>query len=432
MGSSPVVLLVDIARPLTAVSALVALVTLSCPANAADPLNSRDKTSASTEAGSASETQTTIVPAVGGTTDIGVGIGEFAGITRVRQGVDPFLWNVESAGLVTGKLSDDHRLVVPYGDVYVKLVMPRLWGSASELTVRPSFTTESTLGYYGLGNASSDAPPPGRSSSYFWYGRTHPSVTVDLRWRIVDHVAAHTGVRYTQNWIEVPAGTKLFADMASGSPEVQSLLGPTGRHGVALFTYGVQWDDRDSDVSPHSGSFHDALVRVSPGGSPMFPYRFAEGAIDARTYLPLWRKHLTLALRAVGDVLVGHPPVYALARFDEEYALGGPVGVRGIPAQRYAGKVKVFGSTELRADVASFHALGKTLLLGVVGFFDGGRVWADLAPHPALDGTGVGLKYGVGAGLRLQSGEAFVLRGDVAWSPDARPIGAYFAVGHTF
>jgi hypothetical protein len=38
----------------------------------------------------------------------------------------------------------------------------------------------------------------------------------------------------------------------------------------------------------------------------------------------------------------------------------------------------------------------------------------------------------VGGGLRLQSGDAFVLRGDVAWSPDARPIGAYFAVGHTF
>jgi outer membrane protein assembly factor BamA len=369
---------------------------------------------------------------VGGTTDIGVGIGEFTGITRVRRGVDPFVWNIESAGLVTGKLSDDHRLIVPYGDVYVKLVVPRLLGSASELAVRPSFTTETTLGYYGLGNASSDTPPPGQSSSYFWYARTHPSVTVELRWRIVDHIAGHTAVRYTQNWMNVPTGSKLAEDLASGSPEVQSLLGPTSPHGVALFTYGVQWDDRDSEVSPHSGSFHDALVRVSPGGSSMFPYRYAEGTIDARGYVPLWREHLTLALRAVADVLVGHPPVYALARIDEEFALGGPVGVRGIPAQRYAGKVKTFGSLELRADVATFRALGKALQLGVVAFTDAGRVWADLAPHPELDGTGLALKYGVGGGMRLQSGEAFVLRGDLAWSPDARPVGGYFAVGHTF
>jgi hemolysin activation/secretion protein len=139
-----------------------------------------------------------------------------------------------------------------------------------------------------------------------------------------------------------------------------------------------------------------------------------------------------VALRAVGDLLFGQAPVYALARVDEEYALGGPDGVRGIPAQRYAGKVKVFGTVETRADVASFHALGRSMLFGLVAFFDGGRVWADTRPHADLDGTGVGLKYGVGAGARIQSGEAFVLRADVAWSPDARPIGGYVAAGETF
>jgi hypothetical protein len=72
------------------------------------------------------------------------------------------------------------------------------------------------------------------------------------------------------------------------------------------------------------------------------------------------------------------------------------------------------------------------MLFGVVAFFDAGRVWADTAPHPELDGTGLGLKYGTGGGVRLQSGKAFVLRGDVAWSPDARPLGGYFAVGQAF
>jgi outer membrane translocation and assembly module TamA len=104
----------------------------------------------------------------------------------------------------------------------------------------------------------------------------------------------------------------------------------------------------------------------------------------------------------------------------------------GSPAQRYAGKVKAFGTTEVRTDIVSFHALGKPLLFGLVAFVDAGRVWADVTPHPDLDGSGLGLKYGVGGGARLQSGETFVLRGDVAWSPDARPIGGYFAVGQVF
>ena len=86
----------------------------------------------------------------------------------------------------------------------------------------------------------------------------------------------------------------------------------------------------------------------------------------------------------------------------------------------------------MRTEIVSFKALGKPMLFGFVAFLDGGRVWADLSPHPELDGTGIGLKYGVGGGLRLLSGSAFVLRGDLAWSPDASPVGAYLAVGEMF
>jgi hypothetical protein len=55
-----------------------------------------------------------------------------------------------------------------------------------------------------------------------------------------------------------------------------------------------------------------------------------------------------------------------------------------------------------------------------------------LHAHPELDGTGLGLKYGVGTGLRFQEGRTFVVRADLAWSPDARPIGGYFAAGQIF
>jgi hypothetical protein len=32
----------------------------------------------------------------------------------------------------------------------------------------------------------------------------------------------------------------------------------------------------------------------------------------------------------------------------------------------------------------------------------------------------------------LQQGKTFVVRGDIAWSPDARPVGAYVGAGQTF
>ena len=142
---------------------------------------------------------------------------------------------------------------------------------------------------------------------------------------------------------------------------------------------------------------------------------------------------MTLLFRVVGDTLLGDPPFYELARFDETPAIGGGKAVRGVPAQRYYGKVKLFGNFEVRSELLHF-TVGQEAHGSRRGeFVDGGRSWTELGHlNPDLDGTGLGLKYGLGGGLRLQEGQTFVVRGDVAWSPDARPVGAYFAAGEVF
>jgi outer membrane protein assembly factor BamA len=406
-------------------------------AQAGDPLNSNDRTSSSGNSALPSKaadgrthTDVNLLPVFGGTSDIGFGVGEFGSILREKKGYDPYLWNLESEGLVTFKL-DGGRVQVPYQDLSVKLTVPRFLGAPVRLELKPSYTWESTLEYDGIGNASSDALPAGAADGYRWYGRLHPAIDARLRWRIVDHIAGSIGARYTQSWIQVNAASRLADDMRSASDEVRRFLGSAAPHAVALFDYGIQWDDRDSEASTHRGSMHEALVKLSPGGAGMLPYRYGQGTLSSRIFIPLGAR-VTVALRGVLDVFFGDPPFYELSKYDDTYALGGLNGVRGIPAQRYYGKVKALGNVELRSDIASFRALGKRLVFGAAAFFDVGRLWADLTPHPELDGTGVGLKYGTGGGLRLQSGDAFVLRADVAWSPDARPLSGYFAAGQLF
>jgi hypothetical protein len=61
-----------------------------------------------------------VLPVGGATTDIGVGVGGFAGATRVRQGYEPYVWNLESAGLVSFKPSEGSGIFVPYQDIYVQ------------------------------------------------------------------------------------------------------------------------------------------------------------------------------------------------------------------------------------------------------------------------------------------------------------------------
>jgi len=372
----------------------------------------------------------TLVPAAGGSTDIGIAIGYFAALTRAQKGFVPYLWNIESAGLMSVGLQNG-ALDVPYIDVYAKLTVPRLNDQAIDLEIRPSFTDEQALYYYGLGNASSANPPAGQSMDYLRYGRVHPSVLADVRFKLLDHLAAMIGFRYTGSWYSIPEASKLGADIQSGSPEVRRLIGPTTPSQVGLFVYGVQVDTRDSEVSPHSGAFDEAKLKLSPGGSGDVPFRYGEASLNLRAYLPL-AETVTLAGRIVGDVLFGDAPFSELPRFEDTYAVGGSNGVRGVPQERYAGKVKVFGNVELRVKLFDFHAVSKLWGVGFETFIDGGRVWADTSPHPELDGTGIGLKYGIGAGARLTSGTAFVLRADVAWSPDATPIGAYVTAGEMF
>ncbi len=402
----------------------------SATADAQNLLNSNerlDTSHATTEVSDGGANQLTVVPAVGGSTDIGVAAGYFAALTRNRPGYIPYQWNIESAGLVSFGLRNG-SLELPYIDVFGKLTVPRLMGRGVDLEIRPSFTDEQTLYYYGMGDASSATPPAGQSTTYFQYARIHPSILADVRLKLRDHFAAISGVRATGSWLDIPASSSLAQDVRNGSPEVRSLIGPTAPSLVVLFIYGLQIDTRDSEVTPHSGAFHEVKVKLSPGGVGDLPFRYAEASVNLRVYLPFGPR-VTLAGRLVGDVLYGSPPFAELPRFEDTY-FGGDI--RGVPAQRYYGKVKVIGNLEARVRVFDFHALSKPMSLGVETFLDGGRVWADTGLHPELDGGGAGLKYGVGGGLRLTSGTAFVLRADLAWSPDAMPIGAYVTAGEQF
>ena len=424
-----------------------AIVTLAClswsaRARAADPLNTNNRPNeehssitsppdAHDDDGEAPHTDFNIVPVLGGSTDLGFGGGYFAGLVRNQKHYDPFLWNIDSSGLVTFKYDAEHHVSVPYRDIYVRLTIPRLFGAPLRLEIRPSYTFETT-NYYGLGNASSTAAPRNSPPGYFTFARAHPQLDFDVRGRISDHLAAHTGIRFTYNDISLPAGSKLGEDERLGSAEVKHLLGAVRSSSVMLLKYGLQWDTRDNEISSHSGSFDALDVKLSPGPTDEFPYRYGQATLNLRTFIPLSKPKLTLALRAVGDVLFGDAPFYELARFDDTFAIGGTNGVRGVPAQRYYGKTKIFGNLEVRAELFTFHAFHKPIVFALVPFFDGGRLWADTSSHPELDGHGIGLKYGTGAGVRLQSGSAFVIRADLAWSPDATPISGYFSAGQIF
>ncbi len=371
------------------------------------------------------------VPIAGGDSDIGFGIGEVSEIAHRVPGYEPYRWRVENTAFITFS-RENERIRVPYQDYYVLFTVPDLIPNRLRLEIRPSYTHETTQKYYGLGNASKVGPISDPRDSYYEYGRIHPTMLVRARLRMAPKWFLEAGIAYTHNWIDRKEDTKLTEQMRTGTPEIRSLLGQTKSHGVAFFEYALLHDSRDNETSAHRGQYHQVKLRLSPGGTDWLPYRYGQANATFRFYASPVQRYLTVAIRTVADIQFGNPPFYELARFENTFALGGSLGVRGVPAQRYYGKVKFFGNVELRSELFDFRMFGKALGFGIATFFDAGRLFADLKRQPALDGTGIGLKYGLGGGLRLKQGKTFVIRLDVAYSPDARPIGVYFGAGQIF
>ncbi|HVY49675.1 MAG TPA: BamA/TamA family outer membrane protein [Minicystis sp.] len=387
-----------------------------------------------------------IVPAIGGSTDVGFGGGVLGSLTRFAPGASPYLWHLEGAAFVTTGGSNPSS-VFPYQQYYVDLTIPHFLDRRLRLFVEPSYNREAYLEYWGLGNASVYAPrwasidpstdPKAYAAArrYDTYILLRPGVRTDLRIEVRRPLYVMVGAMFTQNAADVAPHSQIEADRHGASgPVVRDIVSGPDDYGVLLFDSGLVYDSRDDETAPQQGMLHKLSARLSPGGAGELPYRYAGFTGNFRFYEPLIRHRLTLALRLVGDALVGHAPLNELARFDTmAYAIGGVDGVRGVPALRYYGRAKVLGNVELRApELFAFRVFGERVRYGFAAFFDGGRLWADYQALPALDGTGIGLHYGLGGGPRLQVGRAFVVRFDVAWSPEARPIAAYLKAGHMF
>lgn len=384
-------------------------------------------------AASKPHTELGLIPLVGGDTDVGIGVGVLSTIAGTDPGFTPYRWALDTAGFISFNRTAQ-GFVIPYQDYSVQWTVPQLLNKRLRIEVRPSFTKETTQRYYGLGNAS--PAPAGDVPSRDYYGRTHPTLWARALYRVWGGFHVGLGTSYTQNWLDINPQSTLAQQMATGDPAVRALLGSDARHGVLLLEGVITHDTRDSETVPENGHVHEVRMRLSPAlAGDAMPYAYQQINVSSRIYYSAIPDRLVFAARVVDDMQFGHPPFYELARYDDTFALGGVNGVRGVPGQRYYGKIKVFANFEARSQLVKFTLWKKAMTLGAALFFDAGRSWAEWSSHPELDGTTWGpgwLKYGAGGGLRLQQGKTFVVRADVAWSPDARPVGAYVGAGQMF
>jgi len=358
-----------------------------------------------------------------------------------EEGVYPYLWRGElglSASVID---SPDGAEFAQHFDS-VRWDIPNLVDGALRLQPQILFQRTVNAGWYGLGNGSNaDLPSgveePGRRFQYVYMA---PETRLNMRLRLSDTLSLMTGVHGRYVMPGAYPGSRFDTDrrlVTDGEP----VLRGTDDHGLALAAVGLLWDTRDDETVPTIGFFHELSLRGAVGFGDTAEFGYGGLTTHLRFFVPLAHQYLILGLRVLLDVLFGDPPFYELSKggaFFPTELPGGQDGIRGVPAGRYSGDIKLVGSIEFRSMFWSFHLLGTPLRLGAAAVFDWGRIWTTGPEGARADGIGSGLKFGVGGGIHWQWGRSALFRFELAWSPDADaasphvPLGAYVAFAQAF
>lgn len=378
-------------------------------------------------------------PIIGGSTDVGVQLGLAATFTRVAPRRSPYRWKID--GLLSASLKDGPRgpeVVQQSHDVRVDVP-----GAVSgKVRIMPAVFFERTVnaGYFGVGNAApAIADANGAYGSRYQFIHREVRARVNMRTPLGGPLSVMYGLSLRNVDPTAYAGSQLALDAertdADGEPLVHGLR--PANH--AIVSGGLVYDTRDDEITPHSGSYDQYALRASAATPTSTRIGYGGASVVLRRYVPLGGPFV-LAARGFVDLMAGRVAFYDLSQGGAFVPIdlpGGPQGIRGVPNGRYSGLVKLVANVELRATHLHFRLFGDDFRVGNNVFFDTGRVFAKYRPDPR-DGAGLGLKYGVGAGVFVVWGTAAVFRLEIAYSPDAVaanpsfPIGIYAADGQMF
>ena len=387
------------------------------------------------------------LPAITYRSDAGLGMGLLASTARFEPQCHPYCWRVLS--LLQGVVRwNEETISVPTRNAVILWDQPQWQRPSWRLLVAVANYDDENSGYYGVGTRRVAGGLRG-DTTYRWHRRV-----AGFKWRQrwlgvpnskVGYLDAYLGTELGWNSVKGGAASQLELDRIAAegdeqSPEWSGLvsdhIGPFGDHGEAVLSGGLIYDQRDHEFTPTRGGLHEFSLRGGLAGdqSPWMSF-FAETSVF-RSIVP---RRLVGAARLIVDHSIGHLPVYRRAELGgliPSLGASGAEGVRGVPTYAEAGKTKLVANLEARLRLWDHQVANQAISWRAVGFVDSGRAWTDLHDERvtalALDAPWHQFLLGMGGGLRVRWGEAFVLRIDAALAPLDSTYGIYFGTDHIF
>jgi Omp85 superfamily domain/Calcineurin-like phosphoesterase len=169
----------------------------------------------------------------------------------------------------------------------------------------------------------------------------------------------------------------------------------------------VSLDSRDNQVLPSRGLHWDTDFEMHAGLSKGSEVYGAFSTSASTYYSRTMGSPVTVGIRAGLRHLVGAFPFWDAA------TVGGRENLRGFRSTRFSGRTSFYQNLEARIRLVRFAGYLAQGQLGVVGFFDNGRVWTDGESSDEWH-------RGAGFGLWTSFFDATVLRATVGFSSEQR------------
>jgi len=199
---------------------------------------------------------------------------------------------------------------------------------------------------------------------------------------------------------------------------VASPLHPGGR--LTSVTLGLNDERRDNPSDPIRG-FYSGISYEQAGGFLGGEEEFGKLTIDHRRYFPVGKKGQVVAVRLLGGVSLGSPPLF------ESFSIGGANTLRGYDPDRWRGENMLLLNAEYRHPI--------TDKLKAVGFVDVGDAFGGafrtIVPGFSVSAEDHSFEPHVGAGVGLRvSTPLGPIRLDFGWGTEGNQ--AHFSFGHAF
>src|SRR5690606_27367570 len=244
------------------------------------------------------------------------------------------------------------------------------FGTKSDLVLSANINAPDITNFFGYGdNSVYDKEKPGR----FRYYRARYDLgdfSIQLRKNFSDKVKMMIGPTFqyfTLDPNDRHNANKYIVETPSHGLDPKTLFSKQSYFG-GVFSFTA--DTRDNPVIPRKGILWQTGVRYLSGLNDA-SYDLTQVNSEFTFNLSLLKNFVVLANRTGG----GHN--FGDFEFYQAQYLGGEDQLRGYRKYRFAGRSKIYNNTELRIRVANFTTYLFPGSIGVFGFYDTGRIWAD-------------------------------------------------------